>query len=51
MFDSFWGDNIRPKVFSDVISGVVVDRTGTDIPLKFGDSRSNLFEIYEPLTL
>ena len=30
-----------PEVASDVISGVDVARSGTDVPVKFGDSGSN----------
>ena len=37
----FFRDNFRPEVYIDTISGVVVDQTGTDIHVKFGDSRSN----------
>ena len=29
------------SVYSDVISGVVVDLTGVKVPVKFGDSRPN----------
>ena len=28
-------------MYSDVISGIVVDPTGVKVPLKFGDSKSN----------
>ena len=34
-------DTLRPEVASDAISGVVVDRKGTDVHVKIGDSRSN----------
>ena len=30
------------RSYSDVISGIVVDPTGADVHVKFGDSRSNL---------
>ena len=33
----------RPEVVNDVISGVGVDNIGTDVRMKFGDSRSNGF--------
>ena len=33
--------SFRPEVVNDVISGVVVDQTGTDASVKIGDSRSN----------
>ena len=29
---------------NDVISGVAVDNVGMDVPIKFGDSRSNGFQ-------
>ena len=32
-------------------SGGVVDQTGTDVLVKFGDPRWKLLDIYEPLTL
>ena len=35
-------DKCRPKVASDVISGVTVEWIGVDVRLKFGDSRSNV---------
>ena len=41
IFDSFFRDNFWPVVDSDVISGVIVDQTGMDVPVKFGDPRSN----------
>ena len=31
-------DNFRPEVYSDVMSGVVVDSTGAKAPVTFGDS-------------
>ena len=31
----------RPEIDNDVISGVAVDNVGVDVPIKFGDSRSN----------
>ena len=34
-------DNFLPEVRSDVMSGVVVDPTDVNIPVKLGDSRSN----------
>ena len=34
-------DNFRPEVYSEVISGVLVDPTGVNVHAKFGDSRSN----------
>ena len=33
----------RPEVDNDVISGMTVDNFGMDVPIKFGDSRSNSF--------
>ena len=33
----------RPEVDGDVISGVAIENIGVDIPIKFGDSRSNRF--------
>ena len=43
IFDRFLNvDNFRPEVYSDVISGVVVDPTGVKkVGVKFGDSKSN----------
>ena len=38
---SFFHDNFRPEVASDVMFGVVVERTRMDVTGKFGDSRSN----------
>ena len=32
-----------PEIDNDVISGLAVDHVGVDIPIKFGDSRSNGF--------
>ena len=43
-------DNFRPEAYSDVISGVVVDPTDVKVSVKFGNSRSNLVEIYDCLT-
>ena len=34
-------DNCRPKIAGDVISAVVVEYIGMDVPVKFGDSKSN----------
>ena len=34
-------DNFRLEVYSDVISGVIVDSAGVKVLVKFGDSRSN----------
>ena len=31
----------RPEIDNDVISGQAVDIVGVDVPVKFGDSRSN----------
>ena len=31
----------RPEIDNDVISGQTVDIIGVDVPIKFGDSRSN----------
>ena len=39
----FSPNNFRLEVDSDVISGVAVDNVGVDVPVKFGDSRSNAF--------
>ena len=44
IFDSFFRYNFRPEVDHDVISGVAVDTVGMDVPVKFGDSRSNGFQ-------
>ena len=33
----------RPEIDNDIISGRAVDNAGTDVPTKFGDSRSNGF--------
>ena len=33
----------RPEIDNDVISGVAVNNAGVDVPIKFGDSRSNGF--------
>ena len=33
----------RPEVDNDIISGVAVDNAGRDVPIKLGDSRSNIF--------
>ena len=35
----FFHDNFRPKVVSDVISGVYVGSVGMDVNVKLGDSR------------
>ena len=40
IFDIFH-DNLRPKVATDVMSDMVVERVGVDAPAKLGDSRSN----------
>ena len=37
----FLGDNVRPEVDSDVISGVDVKQVGLNVHAKFGDFRSN----------
>ena len=42
IFD-FFPFNFRPEVDNDVISGLTVDNVGTDVPVKFSDSRSNGF--------
>ena len=39
VFSNF--DQCQPEVADDVQSGVIVERTGSDDPVKFGDSRSN----------
>ena len=41
IFVSFFHDNFRPEVVSDVISSFAVARVGVDVPVKFGDCRSN----------
>ena len=33
----------RPEIDNDVISSLAVDNDGIDVPIKFGDSRSNGF--------
>ena len=33
----------RPEIGNDVISGMAVGNVGMDVPIKFGDSRSNRF--------
>ena len=40
-FLSFFRDNFRPEVASDIISGLSVDEVGLDVFVKFGDSRSS----------
>ena len=35
--------NFRLEVDNDVISGTGIDNVGMDVPVKFGDSRSNGF--------
>ena len=40
IFNSFLRDNLQPEIVSDVISGVIVDQTGTDVREKFGDSKT-----------
>ena len=35
--------NFRPEVDTDVISGTAIDNVGMDVPIKFGNSRSNGF--------
>ena len=35
--------NFRPEVDNDVISDTAVDNVSVDVPIKFGDSRSNGF--------
>ena len=44
-------DNFRQEVPSDIMSGVDVEQVGMNIHVIFGDSRSNVLEIYECLTL
>ena len=36
-----FGCSFRPEVVHDIISGANVGRVGMDVPVKFGDSRSN----------
>ena len=38
---TFFLDNFRPEVVSDIISGAVIDLTGVKILVKLVDSRSN----------
>ena len=40
-----------PEAAGDVISGVAGELVGTDVSVKFGDSRPTPMEIYESLTL
>ena len=40
-FSRVFRNNLRPEVGSDVISGLVVELTGVDVRVKFGDSMSN----------
>ena len=40
-FGKFFRDNLRSELVSDVISGVAVEWVGMNVPIKFGDSRSN----------
>ena len=40
-FSRVFGDSFRPEVVSDVISGMAAEQFGVDVPVKFGDSRSN----------
>ena len=42
-FSTVFPHNFRLEVDNDVISGVAVDSVGMDVPIKFGDSRSNGF--------
>ena len=35
--------NLRQEVDNGVISGMATDNVGVDVPIKFGDSRSNGF--------
>ena len=37
----FFRCSFRPEVYSDVISGAIVDPTGVKVCVKHGDSRSN----------
>ena len=41
IFDSFFQDNFRPEVVSDLISGLSEERFSMDVSVKFGDSWSN----------
>ena len=41
IFDSFFRDNFRLEVVSDVISYMAIEYISMDVRLKFGDSRSN----------
>ena len=41
IFDSFFRNNFLPEVVSDIISGLAIEYVGLDVPVKFGDSRSN----------
>ena len=47
----FSGDNCRPEVDSDVISGVVIDQTDANVLVNFVILDHTVHEIYEPLTL
>ena len=42
-FSTVFTYKFRPKVDSDAIFGKVIDNVSMDVPIKFGDSRSNGF--------
>ena len=43
VFETVFPYNVRSETVNDVITGTAVDNVSTDVPIKFGDSRSNGF--------
>ena len=41
VFLMVFGNNFRPEVVGDVMSGVAVEYVGMDVHVKLGDSRPN----------
>ena len=41
IFDCFFPSNFRPEIDNDVLSDAAVENVGTDVCVKFGESRSN----------
>ena len=44
VFSTVFRYNFRPKLVTDVISGVAIENVIVDVPVKFGDYRSNGFQ-------
>ena len=44
VFSTVFPYDRRPEVDNGVISDMAVDNVGIDVPIKFGDSRSNGFQ-------